>query len=280
MPTFRKLQSFAYAVKSKDSDFLSNVHALCIACDQRYRKPLWIPLEQENESYSSELESLLSGLRNLKKIGLTSEWFKILPKVTSSASIRDITVINPVRPGTYDKIHACLRRLPLHSLHLINPSFEFLKVEDTEDAVAYLRKIPRLSIEFTDSPSQHPVRYMRTLATLLTGPEDGQTRHAADSLTTDEKRSLLLKYCPLFIQAPSRVITRPTVIDDTRIEQVKASWSQAISIYKARGPPNRPVRLDSVYLSEEEAQWYTGLTFDEEYRRKVKYKRRAGDEAS
>lgn len=244
-------------MQSKDPEFLCNVQAL------------WIPFRQrilESESIDSfDFEGLFSGLGNLKKLGLTSDWFEILSKVTSSTSIRNLTLIRPY--DSFGKIYPYLSHLSLRSLHVINPHPDFLRglaVNATiyDNARKYLTKIPHICVEFTDSPGQHPSLYMRALATLLFGLKHEQARRAASSspangiqniISTAKKRSLLIKFCPLIIDGS-------IVNDNTRIKQLKTSWSQAISVYEARGPVDRPVELDGVYLSEEQVQWYKELS--------------------
>lgn len=43
------------------------------------------------------------------------------------------------------------------------------------------------------------------------------------------------------------------------VDQNATSWAQALAVYEARVPPDRTIRLESVYLSEEQLQWYGGL---------------------
>lgn len=244
-------------MKSKDPEFLCNVQAL------------WIPFRQrilESESIDSfDFEGLFSRLGNSKKLGLTSDWLGILFKVTSSTSIRDLTLIK--QDDSFGKIYPYLSHLSLRSLHFIDPYLESLR-SLTVNASIYdnarncLTMIPHICVEFTNSPGQHPSLYMRALATLLSGLKHGQARRAASSppangiqniISTAKKRSLLIKFCPLIIDGS-------IVNDNTRIKQLKTSWSQAISVYEARGPVDRPVELDGVYLSEEQVQWYKELS--------------------
>lgn len=43
------------------------------------------------------------------------------------------------------------------------------------------------------------------------------------------------------------------------VDQNAGSWSPALVVYEARGPRDRPITLDSVYLSEEQLEWYKAL---------------------
>lgn len=249
----KKWVSFGYTLQTKDPEFLSkNVHALWILFGLKHTLP------NDSESLDSiNYCHLFRTLKNLTRLGLVSFFFHALSRVTSPSSIRELTLVKPEASSDI----VCVDHLSLRTLHVIDPIIDLniLRMETDFSPIwkipqDYFRKIPQIYYEFTNRPTFHPVEFIRAIAILLTGVEKDSPSAVGyhSTLPPLESRFLLIKHC----LNSSGLFTN---MGKLTVDQNATSWAQALAVYEARGPPDRTIRLESVYLSEEQLQWYGGL---------------------